>query len=233
MALGYVGEGSGSGGFETDPVTGRKRFRTGDLARLLSDGTLEFLGRTDSQVKVRGTRVEPAEVEAALEAHPYVVEAVVVAGHQVDSGLAAHVVVTTPDLDAGRLRQHLAERLPEPMIPTTWTKHDAIPLTSSGKHDRRLLERMKAHYVGPRQSGIVKPASEIEAKLLEIWETVLGRSDISTTDSFFDLGGHSLLGVKMISQVSSTFGVHLPLRALFETPTIGQMAMSVETAGDG
>jgi amino acid adenylation domain-containing protein len=229
VALGYVGADGDQSGFVTDEALGRRGYRTGDLARQLPDGTLEFLGRLDSQVKVRGTRVEPAEVEAALRKLPDIVEAVVVTDRESHSGLVGHVVVRS-GLDPSLIRQQLAERLPEPMIPGKWRVHGAIPLTPGGKHDRLLLEALEVERATAQDGGIVGPRSESEAKLLEIWEAVLGRSDISMTDSFFDLGGHSLLGVKMISRISSVHGVELPLRAIFETPTIESMAKVLETA---
>jgi aspartate racemase len=230
VALGYVGVDEEQSGFVTDEGLGRRGYGTGDLARQLPDGTLEFLGRLDSQVKVRGTRVEPAEVEAALRKLPDIVEAVVVPDRESHSGLVGHVVVKNGGLDPTLIRQQLAERLPEPMIPGKWRMHGAIPLTPGGKHDRRLLERLEVERAPAGDGALVGPRSESEAKLLEIWEAVLGRSDISMTDSFFDLGGHSLLGVKMISRISSVHGVELPLRAIFETPTIESMAKILETA---
>jgi aspartate racemase len=230
VALGYVGAVGEQSGFVTDEASGRRGYGTGDLARQLPDGTLEFLGRLDSQVKVRGTRVEPAEVEVALRKLPDIVDAVVVPDRESHSGLVGHVVVKNGGLDTTLIRQQLAERLPEPMIPGKWRMHGAIPLTPGGKHDRRLLERLEVERAPAGDGALVGPRSESEAKLLEIWEAVLGRSDISMTDSFFDLGGHSLLGVKMISRISSVHGVELPLRAIFETPTIESMAKILETA---
>lgn len=230
VALGYIGADGTRSGFSTGEAGRGRRYRTGDLGRQLPDGTLEFVGRLDSQVKVRGTRVEPAEVEAALRELPDVVEAAVVRSRQSESGLVGHLVVKNASLDPNLIRHQLGERLPEPMIPATWRMHDAIPLTPGGKVDRRLLERMEIEPVSPTSGHMVGPRSESEASLLEIWEAVLGRSDISMTDSFFDLGGHSLLGVKMISRIASVLGVELPLRAIFETPTIESMAMIMEQA---
>lgn len=226
VALGYLGDGEATAVFEKTG-TGERRYRTGDRARLMPDGTLEFVGRVDSQVKVRGTRVEPAEVERALLDHPDITEASVV--HDEESGLVGHVVFAGPGADLARIRGHLAARLPEPMIPTRWRVHDALPRTPGGKVDRRLLEGREVQPV-PEGNGRVAPRSDLEDRLVGIWESLLGTSDISVTDSFFDLGGHSLLGVKMLSHVSSTFGVDLPLRVIFETPTIESMARFLEEA---
>lgn len=169
-------------------------------------------------------------MEAALRELPDVIEAAVVRDRQSGSGLVGHVVVKSASLHPNLIRRQLAERLPDPMIPAKWLMHETIPLTPGGKYDRGLLERMESERAATATGDIVEPRSESEASLLEIWEAVLGRSDISTTDSFFDLGGHSLLGVKMISRISSVLGVELPLRAIFETPTVEAMARLLEIA---
>ncbi len=228
VALGYMGADGAQSGFSSGEPGERRSYRTGDLGRQLPDGTIEFVGRLDTQVKVRGTRVEPAEVEAALKELPDVLEAAVVRDRQTDSGLVGHLVVRNARLDSNRIRKQLAERLPEPMIPATWRMHESIPLTPGGKYDRGFLERMPIDRTATANGRVVGSRSESEARLLEIWESVLGRSGISMTDSFFDLGGHSLLGVKMISRIASDLGVELPLRAIFETPTIESMAKIVE-----
>ncbi|MEX2134903.1 MAG: amino acid adenylation domain-containing protein [Acidimicrobiia bacterium] len=228
VALGYIGADGVQSGFSVGQAGERRSYRTGDLGRQLPDGTLEFVGRLDSQVKVRGTRVEPAEVEAALRELPNVLEAAVVRDRQSESGLVGHLVVRNASLDPSLIRRQLAERLPEPMIPATWRMHETIPLTPGGKYDRGFLERMEIERAASTNGHFVGPRSESEASLLDIWEAVLGRSEISMTDSFFDLGGHSLLGVKMISRIASDLGVELPLRAIFETPTIESMAKILE-----
>lgn len=223
VALGYLGTDGAPSEFSIGP-TGRRSYRTGDIGRQLPDGTLEFLGRIDSQVKVRGTRVEPAEVEAVLRELPDILEAAVVPDRQSESGLVGHLVMKNAGLDHNLIRRQLSERLPEPMIPARWRMHEAIPLTPGGKYDRKLLETMAVELPATANDRIVRPRSESEASLLEIWASVLDRSEISVTDSFFDLGGHSLLGVKMISRIASDLGVELPLRAIFDTPTIESMA---------
>ncbi|CAN5748452.1 hypothetical protein BH23ACT4_BH23ACT4_14070 [soil metagenome] len=227
VALGYILADGAPSGF-SDSEAGVRRYRTGDVGRQLPDGTLEFLGRLDSQIKVRGTRVEPAEIEAALRELPDVLEAAVVSDQLRDAGLVGHLVVRNASLDPNLIRQLLAERLPEPMIPTTWRMHETLPLTPGGKYDRRLLKRMEIERAAPANGHLVAPRSETERRLLEIWGAVLGRSEISMSDSFFDLGGHSLLGVKMISRIASDLGVEMPLRAIFETPTIESMARFLE-----
>lgn len=228
VALGYLGADGTHSGFGPSEPAGRRSYRTGDVGRQLPDGTLEFIGRLDSQVKIRGTRVEPAEIEAALRELPDVLEAAVVPDRQSEFGLVGHLVVKDPSLDPTLIRRQLAMRLPEPMIPATWQMHETIPVTAGGKYDRKLLERLGVERTATANGHLVGPRSESETRLLEIWAAVLGRSEISMTDSFFDLGGHSLLGVKMISRIASELGVELPLRAIFETPTIESMARILE-----
>lgn len=225
VALGYLGEDQGSG-FEDHGTSGR-RYRTGDLARLLPDGNLLFEGRIDRQIKVRGTRVEPAEVEAALRAHPQIREAVVVPDPT--SGLVGHVVLREVGLEPSQIRAHLSESLPEPIIPGTWRFHESLPVTPGGKFDRRQLERLDDR---PPTGHVdrVMPHTEMEITLAEIWAAVLDVQDISVTDSFFDLGGHSLLGVKLMSQISSQLGTQLPLRMIFDAPTIESMARALTDA---
>jgi acyl-coenzyme A synthetase/AMP-(fatty) acid ligase/acyl carrier protein len=231
VALGYLG--ADSHAFAVDEVTGRRRYRTGDLARLLADGTIEFVGRSDSQMKVRGTRVEPVEIENVLREHPDILDAVVVAGD--DGEPIAHLVTDQAeegDIDLASIRQFVSVRLPEAMVPGGWRVHESIPTTPSGKQDRRRLERMGAQPTHSSNGVRSLPRSDAERKLAAIWEKELGRSGVSITDSFFDLGGHSLLGVRMVSKISSSFDMKLPLRVIFETPTIESMAKFIEEAVD-
>lgn len=224
VALGYLDPVETLSSFDMrDPIL--PRYRTGDRVRLMSDGTFEFLGRIDSQVKIRGVRVELAEVEAAVRAHEGIADAVVVSD---GSGLIGHVVARKPSIDGGQLRDHLSRLLPEPMIPGTWQIHDEFPTTPSGKIDRgtlRVREQEPSH-----RGDSIAPRSPVESQIADIWRSVLKVPAISMDDSFFDLGGHSLLGVKMLSEILSSFGVQLPLRAIFEFPTIEAMARLVEDA---
>ncbi|HSK81092.1 MAG TPA: amino acid adenylation domain-containing protein, partial [Thermoanaerobaculia bacterium] len=224
--------------FVPDPcggAAGDRLYRTGDLARHLPDGAVEYLGRLDFQVKVRGFRIELGEIEAVLASHPGVRETVVVArdGGAGDRRLVAYVAPragAAPDLS--ELRAFLAARVPEHMVPPAWVVLDELPLTPSGKVDRKALPEpgtaAAGEYVAPRN-----PAEEV---LAGIWGEVLGRERIGVEDNFFRLGGHSLLATRIVSRVRSVFGVELPVRALFELPTVAELSAAVEAerrAGSG
>jgi amino acid adenylation domain-containing protein len=204
---------------------GERMYRTGDLARLRPDGQLEYSGRADSQVKVRGFRIEPGEIETLLRGQPAVAEAVVVAREDVpgDRRLVGYVV---PAAGAAvpaeaELRGWLRERLPEHMVPTAFMALEAFPLTPSGKTDRRALPAPEYRESG---AGYVAPRGEMEEGLVKIWEEVLRRSPVGVHDNFFDLGGHSLLVMQVVARVRTTFGVELPIPALFEQPTVAGLA---------
>ncbi|HVG10753.1 MAG TPA: amino acid adenylation domain-containing protein [Thermoanaerobaculia bacterium] len=195
---------------------GARLYRTGDLARRLPDGRLEILGRLDQQVKVRGFRIELGEVEAALEAHPAVSRAVAAVR---DGRLAAY---TVGGAGPAELRAWLARRLPGPMIPSLFMTLDALPLTPNGKVDRLALPDP-----GPAPDLGETPDTPDEAALAEIWEEVLGIEGVGRHRSFFELGGHSLLATRLISRVNQAFRTDLPLRALFEAPTLEGLALLV------
>ncbi|HVR95062.1 MAG TPA: amino acid adenylation domain-containing protein [Thermoanaerobaculia bacterium] len=204
---------------------GERLYRTGDLARWTADGRLFFLGRLDHQVKVRGVRVEPGEVEAALLQHPGIREAAVVVRKE---RLAAYVVPRTEP--PSHLREYLLERLPEPMVPSWFMVLERLPLNPSGKVDRKALPLPEVSiparsYIAPRT-----PAEEVVAG---IWAEVLGLSRVGIEDNFFELGGHSLLAVQVVSRVRQAFGVELPLRDLFEAPTVAGLAARLEESEEG
>jgi aspartate racemase len=215
--------------FVPDPFGNRpdgRLYQTGDVVRYRADGNLEFLGRVDHQVKIRGFRVEPGEIEATLGQHTAVREAVVVA--RADSPgakcLVAYLVPRTePGPSPADLRQYLAERLPAYMIPSAFVQLPALPLTPSGKVDRRALP-------GPSRSDLVmepdavRARDAVEARLVKIWEDVLRVRPIGATDDFFQLGGHSLLATQLVARIEQAFGKRIPLTALFLTPTIAQLA---------
>ncbi|HEX7239689.1 MAG TPA: amino acid adenylation domain-containing protein, partial [Longimicrobiaceae bacterium] len=211
--------------FSGDP--GARMYRSGDRARWLAGGELEFLGRVDQQVKVRGFRIEPGEVEAALEAHPGVRRALVDAredapGHR---RLVGYVVPEEgAEVTPAELRAYLATRLPEYMVPGAFVVLEAFPLTPSGKIDRRALPAPDASdgeaYAPPRT-----PAEEV---LAGIYAGVLGRERVGARDGFFALGGHSLLATRAMSRIREAFGVEVPLRVLFEVPTVAALAERVE-----
>jgi amino acid adenylation domain-containing protein len=217
---------------------GGRLYRTGDLARRRADGAIEYVGRRDAQVKVRGVRVEPGEVEAALETHPGVRQAVVAALPEpgAESGGPLRLIAwylpapgTSPmSPTPAELRDFLRQRLPEALVPSKLAAIESFPLTPSGKVDRRALTAP----AGSGGSGVrfVPPRSEVEALLAGIWSGLLGVEQVGVHDSFFDLGGHSLLATQVMSRLRATVRVELPLRLLFEGPTVEQLARSVERA---
>ncbi|RKH72196.1 amino acid adenylation domain-containing protein, partial [Corallococcus aberystwythensis] len=202
---------------------GGRMYRTGDRVRYRMDGRLEYLGRIDFQVKVRGFRIELGEIEAALRRAPGLKDAVVVAkGEAADKRLVAYVTPkANASLEVEALRTHLRQGLPEYMVPTTFVVLDALPLNSNGKVDRKALPEPEAPQSG---STYEAPRTEAEAKLAAIWAEVLRLPQVGVKDSFFELGGHSLLATQVVSRVRSEFGVELPLRALFESPTVEALA---------
>jgi len=196
-------------------------YRTGDLARWRRDGTLDYLGRLDSQVKIRGVRVEPGEVEAALCSHPCVREAAVVAvdGERPnDIRLVAYIV---PDAGApptvGDLREFVKRRLPSAFVPSAFIVVEALPLGPTGKLDRRALP---APVVAREPRTIVRAHGPLKLQIAEVWRELLGVPEVGTTDDFFDLGGHSLLAVRMLQRLDELYGVALPLAVLYTNPTI-------------
>ena len=217
---------------DDDGDGGKRTYRTGDLGRTLGDGSLEHVGRKDFQVKIRGFRVEPGEVEAALRPHPAVREAAVVARDDAPGGtrLVAYVV---PDpgapLEADDLRRYLRAKLPEPMVPAAVVLLERLPLTASGKLDRRSLPASEAGGGGSDVAS-PEPRTATEAAVAAVWRRVLGVDRIGVNDHFFDLGGHSLLVAQVVARLREAVGVELPVRALFEAPTVGGLAERVEAA---
>ena len=240
VGRGYLGEPARTAaGFVPDPfsgVPGARLYRTGDRVRLRGDGALEILGRLDRQLKLRGFRVEPGEVEAALVAHPAVREAVVAAsGEGGSSWLAAWVGVADlerpgaarPQLD-GELRAYLQERLPEYMVPTTIAVLAALPRLANGKVDAAALppaELVASHGAAPRD--------ELERRLLALFEQVLERAPLGLTDDFFAHGGHSLLGVRLLVRVEQELGLRLSPADLFLAPSVESLAAVLRRMGPG
>ncbi|MDY7229483.1 non-ribosomal peptide synthase/polyketide synthase [Hyalangium rubrum] len=219
--------------FVPDPFgeAGARLYRTGDRARYLLDGNLEFLGRADTQVKLRGFRVELGEIESALGKHPSVQAAVVLLREDPQSPrrLVSYVVGKTTELDFTALRDFLRERLPDYMIPALFVRMDALPLTPNGKVDRKALPAPDATQRAA-EAQLVAPRTATETELLAIWREVLGLESISVLDNFFDVGGHSLLATQIISRANTAFRVALPLRDLFEHPTIGELSEKIVLA---
>ncbi|HSK80860.1 MAG TPA: amino acid adenylation domain-containing protein, partial [Thermoanaerobaculia bacterium] len=229
LAVGYWGQpGLTALRFVPDPegAPGARRYRTGDLARRLPGGELEFLGRADGQVKVRGYRIETGEIEAALLAEAGVRQAAVVAREDTPGHpqLVAYVV---GDVPAGELRRALRERLPDPMVPAVFMTLAALPLTPNGKLDRRALPVPAGP---PAEDGYLAPRTPAEELVAGIWAEVLRVDRAGVHDDFFALGGHSLLATQVVSRVRAALGVELPLRALFEAPTVAGLSRVVDEA---
>ncbi|MGW6745928.1 amino acid adenylation domain-containing protein [Streptomyces sp. NPDC055025] len=222
--------------FVPDPLgdePGRRLYRTGDLVRHRPDGVIEFLGRIDHQVKIRGLRIELGEIEAALVRHPAIQEAVAVAAEVApgDKRLAAYLVAR-PDSAVpaiGELRAHLGESLPEYMIPSLWVTLPALPLTSSKKVDRKALpDPVLARTDGGQE--YVAPRDPAEETVAAIWCEVLDVARVGALDDFFALGGHSLLATRVLARIREAFAVDLPLRRLFEATTVAELAEAVSEA---
>jgi amino acid adenylation domain-containing protein len=202
----------------------RKLYKTGDLARYLPDGNIEFLGRIDHQVKIRGFRIELGEIEALLSQHPDVQEAVVVAkDNPGNQHLVAYIVSLSGNKQSlfARLREFLKQKLPIYMLPAVFVLLEALPLTANGKIDRRALP-VTTNSIDI--STFVPPRTPVEEVIANIWTEILNQQQVSIHDNFFELGGHSLLGTQVISRLCEAFQVELPLRSLFESPTVASMA---------
>jgi amino acid adenylation domain-containing protein len=230
VARGYVGQPEQTAArFVADPFAevGARMYDTGDLARRLPDGTLEFLGREDEQVKIRGFRAEPSEVESALRTHAAVVDAAVVPvedPHGETRLVAYSVLSQTASVD--ELRRHLADWLPEYMLPSAFVTLDALPLTASGKVDRRALLEL-GDRDGADDEEYVAPRTAVEEAVAEIWADVLGLDRVSVEADFFSLGGHSLLATQVVAQVRTDFAIELPLHSLFMCPTVARLSTEI------
>jgi acyl-coenzyme A synthetase/AMP-(fatty) acid ligase len=213
--------------FSVDP--GERMYRTGDGARWKPDGTLEYLGRLDAQVKLRGFRIEPGEIESALQAHADVSEAVAIVRNDTgDPRLVAYLVlaagVATPQ--ASELRAHLRQRLPDYMVPGAFVVMDALPLTATGKVNRRALPAPAPAVAAESSRG----PTPTEAALAAMWRELLGVPRVGRGDSFFALGGHSLPAMRMLAAVHAKLGVSLPLRDVFDHPRLADLAARVDRA---
>ena len=234
LARGYAGRAALTAQrFVADPFgpPGERMYRTGDLVRRRPDGQLEYQGRADDQVKIRGVRVEPGEVEAALTGLPGVDQAVVVAhGAGADRRLVAYVVAGADRPDAASLRRNLAELVPDHLVPSVFMMLDSLPVTMNGKVDRKALPDPGAD-AGVRE--YVPPAGAVEQALARLWEEVLGVPRVGRDDEFYRLGGHSLLATQLVNRVRTTMNVELPVRDLFETSTLADLAKRVSVLKTG
>ncbi|WNG57427.1 amino acid adenylation domain-containing protein [Archangium gephyra] len=236
LARGYVGRPDLTAErFIPDPHAtepGARLYLTGDRACYLPDGNIEFLGRADHQVKLRGLRIELGEIDLALAEHPSVAEAVVLvrpnqAGEPI---LAAYVVPAGAAPDVGELRSHLEARLPPYMVPAAFMFLAEMPKNVNGKLDRRALQAMEPHSpTGP----LTPPRTPMEVLVAGVWSAVLGHEHIGVEQGFFDLGGHSLMATQVVARLRDALGVEVPLRALFEAPTLSRFSARVEELSRG
>jgi amino acid adenylation domain-containing protein/thioester reductase-like protein len=212
-------------------IQNSKLYKTGDLARYLPDGNIEYLGRIDNQIKIRGFRIELGEIEAILSQHPGVRENVVVAREDIlgEKRLVAYFV---PQLEqtptTNDLRIFLKEKLPQYMMPSAFVSLKSLPLTSNGKVDRKALPVPDSHNTQLAVS-FVAPRTPVEKVLADIWANVLHLEQVGVLDNFFELGGHSLSTIRVMSQVNKTFQIKLPLRHLFTAPTIAELAQTIKS----
>jgi amino acid adenylation domain-containing protein len=214
----------------TDPNS--RLYKTGDLARYLPDGNIEYLGRIDNQVKIRGFRIELGEIEAVLSQHPNVQVACVIAREDTpgEKQLVAYLVPQTEVTPTvSELRQFLANKLPGYMVPTAFVFLESLPVTQNGKVDRRAL---KAPTDNNNLDKFVEPRNQLELQLVQIWSKILKVDKVGVQDNFFDLGGHSLLAPYLMAEIKQQFGKDIPIVTLFQHPTIDQLAPVVQTDAD-
>ena len=218
--------------FIPNPFTAGRLYKTGDLVRYLDDGRLEYLGRTDHQIKLRGFRIELGEVEAVLRTHPQIRENIVLVREDEpgDRRLTAYLV-TNEEIPIGDLRVFLRKKLPDYMIPSAFVRLDALPLTANGKVDRKALpqpddpsSRARNNYVAPR--------AELERTLVKIWQELLRVETVGVEDNFFDLGGHSLLLLRMVQEIQNALGLEIALLEMFEHPTVSSLARHLSSKQD-
>ncbi len=220
--------------FLQDPFSDQahaRMYKTGDLARYLPDGRLECLGRIDRQIKLRGFRIEPGEIEAVFRTHPDIRDAAV-AVRQSPGGderlLGYYVPREGRPIDEHEVRRHLEQHLPIYMVPNVLVPLEALPLTPNKKVDYKALPEVAATAL---PTGNVVPAeTPLQADIIALWEELLDRRPIGIRESFFELGGHSLMAFRMIARIARTWSVNLPLRGLFEAPTIADVAAAIEAA---
>jgi amino acid adenylation domain-containing protein len=235
LAWGYHGAGGQTAAaFVPDPsasVSGARLYRTGDRVRRGADGVLEFIGRDDRQVKIRGIRIELGEVEAALRRHPGIRQAAVIA--TVDEAratqIAAHLVAGARPPAPAEIRRFLTQWLLPAAIPDKYAFHPELPRTTTGKLDWQALAGLTAAAPGA-QAELAREATETEQRLIALWTELMKVHRVGLTDDFFDIGGHSLLAMKMLARIWAAFHVRLPARVIFDAPTIASLAVAVDRA---
>jgi aspartate racemase len=222
------------GGRQKDEKASFILYKTGDVGRYLPDGNIEYLGRSDHQVKIRGMRIELGEIEAALRRHPAMQQAVVVAREDQpgDKRLVAYLVPQPDQSPAvAEVREFLRKNLPDYMLPAAYVFLEALPLTPNKKVDRRALPAPDMARPADPTQEFIAPRTMLEAQLARIWRELLGVWPISVTDNFFDLGGHSLLVVRLFAEIEKQFGQHLPMTTLFQAPTIAGLTEVLQQEG--
>jgi acyl-coenzyme A synthetase/AMP-(fatty) acid ligase/acyl carrier protein len=215
------------------PERSPRLYRTGDLGRFRHNGEIEYLGRVDSQVKLRGLRIELGEIESVLATHAGVREAVVMVGGEGEQQKLAAYLVLKEDVEsapsAGELRRYLRTRLPEHMVPVSYWQLEALPLLPSGKVNRSALVGCGGRALVDHEE-LAAPRNEVEEKLADIWRELLEAEQVGIEQNFFELGGHSLLVLQLTARIRRIFEVELPVRSVFEAPTIAGLAMEVQKA---
>ncbi|MCG6493952.1 phosphopantetheine-binding protein, partial [Kitasatospora sp. A2-31] len=232
LARGYLGRPALTADhFRPDPHTdqpGARLYRTGDLTRWTTDGHLTYHGRTDHQIKIRGYRIETGEIETRLREHPHIHDAAVTTHHD---RLIAYLTTTTdttnPHTTTQHIREWLAERLPDYMVPTLLITLDELPRTVGGKTDRTRLPDPDDHRPDLAHD-YTPPRNPTEQTIAEVWQEVLQLDRIGVHDNFFDLGGHSLLATRVAIRMRTAFGSDIGVRALFDGPTVARLATAVE-----
>ena len=218
--------------FTADPFkSGERMYHTGDLARWLPDGNIEYMGRIDDQVKIRGFRIELGEIEAQILLHPLIREAVVIAREDShgDKYLVSYFA-GEGKIETAELKNHLLKALPDYMVPSRFMQLEKLPVTSNGKVDKKELPELEGH-IGI-QTEYIAPANGTEEKLVNIWQQILGIDRIGTRDNFFELGGHSLKATVLASRIHKEFNINIPLKEIFAGPTILEMRKYIENAGE-
>jgi len=208
---------------------GERLYKTGDLARYLPDGDIEYLGRIDNQVKIRGFRIELGEIEAVLESHPLIQQAIVMAREDdlEDKKLVAYLVTQNKSINNSHVRFFLKEKLPEFMIPAFFVALEKFPLTPNGKVDRKILLSLDNEL--NRKHGYIEPRTENEKLLASLWSQILKVKKVGIHDNFFELGGHSLLATKLLNKIEENFHLELPLSFIFQAPTIQELTLALES----
>ncbi len=228
VAQGYVDEELSKSRFVKSDINGKILYKTGDMARYLTDGNIELVGRKDFQVKIRGFRIEPGDIELALLRNAKIKKCAVKAfeNDEQDKFLAAFIVAEDK-LSVQEIRKFLEEHLPDYMIPASYVFMDSLPLTTTGKVDRKLLIKPEIS-IDDRSDSYVAPETDVQRYMVELWGMLLHKNNVGIKDNFFELGGHSLTAVQIVARVHQQYDIELPIRTILENPTIEGLALKIE-----